>query len=73
MPKQNKDSKNIHCLNCHRADVDFLSYLKQHFGCDKVFVGFIQGSTIAVSLSPEITYSDGLVIADTVRHLVEEF
>lgn len=63
-------SNNVQCLNCFKADKDMLSYLEEMIGEKKVFMGFLTESGIlGLSLSAEITWRDGLVIAETVREM----
>lgn len=63
---------NVQCLKCFKADKDLLAFIEESLGQKKVFVGFIEGSIIGIQLSEDITFTDGLVISDTVKRMTEE-
>lgn len=60
---------NVHCLNCHKADTDLLAYLEDLLGKKKIFFGFIEGNILGLQLSADIGFTDGLVIAETIKDM----
>lgn len=64
--------ENLHCLKCHKVERNLLKHLEDEFDSKKVFIGYLTDSgIIAVQVSKEITYQDGLVIAETVLRMTE--
>jgi hypothetical protein len=64
---------NIECLNCHKADKNLIKYLEDHLDSKKVFVGFIKDGIIGIQVSADLTYTESLLAADTIKHMAQEF
>jgi hypothetical protein len=65
-------SENLHCLRCHKAQKETLKFLEDHFGSDKVFVGFIKDNIAAIHLSSNLEAQHLRSFAEALKDIADE-